>query len=78
MKPEKEMIAGKQRSISPAADHEGQAGGEQDQRRQGREEGRVDVWRKKNLRRRVHEQSEQQDEDDDDRQRLDALQDRHA
>ena len=40
-------------------DDEGQAGGEQDQRRQGREEGRVDVGREEDVRRRIHEQREQ-------------------
>ena len=60
------------------ADHEGEARGEQDQRRQGREEGRVDVGREEDLRRQIHEQRQQQHEDDDDRQRLDALHERHA
>ncbi len=59
-------------------DHEREARGEQDQRRQGGEEGRVDVGREENLRRPIHEQREQEDEDDDDRQRLETLHDRTA
>ena len=76
--PEKAMIEGKERSISPRADDEREAGGEKDERRQGGEEGRVDVGREENLRRPIHEEQEQQDENDDDRQRLEALQDRRA
>ena len=59
-------------------DHEGQARREQDQRRQGGKEGRVDIGREENLRRPVHEQAEQKHEDDDDRQRLEALHERNA
>ena len=77
-KPEKAMIEGKERSISPRADHEREAGREKDERRQGGKEGRVDVGREENLRRPIHEEQEQQDENDDDRQGLEALQDRRA
>ncbi len=60
------------------ADHKGEPGGEKDQRREGGEEGGVNVGRKKDLRRLIHEEQEQQDEHNDDRQRLEALQDRRA
>ncbi len=53
------------------ADDEGQTDGEQDQRRQRRQEGGVDEGRQEHLRRRVHEQGKQQREDQDDRQAFD-------
>ena len=59
-------------------DHEREASGEKDQRRQGGEEGGVDVRREENLRRPIHEEQQQQRENDDNRQRLEALQDRRA
>ena len=59
-------------------DHEGQACGEQDQRRQGGEERRVDIGGEEDFRRPIHEQRQQQHVDDDDRQRLDALDERPA
>ena len=58
------------------ADDESEPGGEQHQRRKGREEGRVDEGPEEHFRRRVHEQQQQQRENDDDRQRLEALDDR--
>ena len=67
-KPEKAMIDGKAEVDFAGPDDEGEAGGEQDQRRQGGEEGRVDIGRKKHFRRQVHEQRQQQHIDDDDRQ----------
>ena len=45
------------------ADHEGEPDREEDQRRQRREEGRVDEGLQEHLRRGVHEEREQQRED---------------
>ena len=50
------MIGGKAQIDLAGADDEGQPDREQDQRRQRREEGRVDVGLQEHLRRRVHEQ----------------------
>ena len=56
-KPEKAMIDGKAEVDLARADHEGEPGGEQHQRRQRREEGGVDIGRQEHLRRRIHEQA---------------------
>ena len=58
----------------PRGDHEGQPGGEQYQRRRGRQECHIDVGRQKDLRRRIHEQTQDQREHHDDRQSLDLEQ----
>ena len=52
-------------------DDEGEPDRQQDQRRQGGGEGRVDVGREEDARRQVHEQEQQADEHADDRQALD-------
>ncbi len=54
-------------------DHKGQPGRQKDERRQCREECRVDEGLQENLRRGVHEERNQQGKDQDDRQAFKPL-----